>query len=599
MYKGLLTILFCLSIWPFLCAQPQQQIDRLSNAYNKATNDPQRIQILGKLAEYLSIYKLEKQADSILQKQLTLAELSQDKELIFDILFSESITYIGSWTNKETFDRAMRFIQQGLDYATETGRNDYEALAYIRKCMLLRKMGQYDNALQQATLAFSSLGNDDQDSIRTVLYIELGNIYNDQGDAVNAFKNYNNAFDIAYNMKNVPLQSAIYHRYSELYKSLADNDQAKAYLLTSLQLNTKNNYAKGRLNDYIDLARITDKKIMIEKALALADSLHNERLVLYAKRLMFTYYMVIEKNSEKALHYLNENPDFKQTILNTSLATYYYSLGNIYYFSGNIDSALYYFKLGEPELERSYDRSSRMFVYQALGDCYMQLNKPENAKTYYLKAFDISKAIPNFNLSAVITDSLSKVFYDQGNYKQAFEFSFSHRKYVDTLDQLQAKHDVALLDVQKENRKREKDLQDQEKERLRRIDAQYLSMFFVVASLFLIMILIGMFPVSKLVIRIFTFIAFICLFELIVLIAEHTVHDITHGEPLYIWIFKIVLIALLVPVQHYMEHGLLNFLTSRKLVHMRSKISIKKLWLTNKKPVPQHGTGIEEDTAVL
>ena len=42
------------------------------------------------------------------------------------------------------------------------------------------------------------------DSIKAVLYIELGDTYKDKGEAVSACTNYNSAFDIALKIKYVP-----------------------------------------------------------------------------------------------------------------------------------------------------------------------------------------------------------------------------------------------------------------------------------------------------------------------------------------------------------------------------------------------------------
>jgi hypothetical protein len=44
-----------------------------------------------------------------------------------------------------------------------------------------------------------------------------------------------------------------------------------------------------------------------------------------------------------------------------------------------------------------------------------------------------------------------------------------------------------------------------------------------------------------------------------------------HGEPLKIWLAKIALIALLVPIQHYLEHGVVRFLASQRLLRMRQR----------------------------
>ena len=77
-----------------------------------------------------------------------------------------------------------------------------------------------------------------------------------------------------------------------------------------------------------------------------------------------------------------------------------------------------------------------------------------------------------------------------------------------------------------------------------------------------------------------------------------------HNEPLKLWLVKIVLIALLVPLQHFLEHNLVKFLESKKILTAKTKVSFKNLsvkrwWQNMKKPAPVIDAGIEEDTAVL
>lgn len=54
-------------------------------------------------------------------------------------------------------------------------------------------------------------------------------------------------------------------------------------------------------------------------------------------------------------------------------------------------------------------------------------------------------------------------------------------------------------------------------------------------------------------------------------------HRATHGEPLKIWIAKIFIIALLLPLHHFLEHKVVHFLESQKLLKMRQRFSVVKI----------------------
>ena len=62
------------------------------------------------------------------------------------------------------------------------------------------------------------------------------------------------------------------------------------------------------------------------------------------------------------------------------------------------------------------------------------------------------------------------------------------------------------------------------------------------------------------------------------------------------WIFKIIIIALLVPLQHGLEHKLVTYLEKRK---KKKILSIKKWWVSKKKLTDDTIDKIEEDTALL
>jgi hypothetical protein len=62
------------------------------------------------------------------------------------------------------------------------------------------------------------------------------------------------------------------------------------------------------------------------------------------------------------------------------------------------------------------------------------------------------------------------------------------------------------------------------------------------------------------------FFSFIFLFEFIVLIADHKILEITHGEPWKILLIKIFLIALLLPFHEWLEKKVIEYLLAHKLI---------------------------------
>ena len=577
-------------------AQFSHKIDSLLSIYKGAFNDSDKVVAFGKLAEYYYIYQLDKEGDSVLQEQLKIAEISQNKNLFLTAFFGQAVMHISNWGRKETFDRALQFVNKGLDYSKTIGREDYVILSYIRIATLYRKKAELDKAFYNANIALTSSLNIKNDSIKILAAIELGDTYQAKGESLLAFKTYTNAFDNAVDADNIFLESEVYHRFSALYISLRNNPTAKEYLLRSVELNKKNKNGEGLVKDYIDLARLTDERYYIDKALSLSDSLDLEYYYIRAKGLMFGYYTVVVKNSDSTLNFLNNNPDLKQTYINIGLPTYYKNIGSVYHYASKWDSAVHYLQLAQPGFEKDFSEKNCQALYEEMGECYANLQNPRMAILYYEKALALKTQINSPAKAAVYSDALSTLYGQVGDYQKAFYYSRQGVILKDSLEKMANQRDIALIELNNEEKRHEKELELIAAQKLVKRNLQYMAITVFITVIFLFLVVLGMFPISKIAIKLLGYIAFISLFEFIVLLIDPFLHDLTHGQPLQVWLFKIALIALLVPLQQYLEHKTITYLHSRK---KKYTFSIKKWWQHQKKPTEATIDGIEEDTAVL
>jgi Na+-transporting NADH:ubiquinone oxidoreductase subunit NqrB len=85
-----------------------------------------------------------------------------------------------------------------------------------------------------------------------------------------------------------------------------------------------------------------------------------------------------------------------------------------------------------------------------------------------------------------------------------------------------------------------------------------------IISLFTLLATFGVFNVPLKWVRALGFIAFIFLFEFIILIADTWIHNATHGEPWKVLGIKVILIAMLLPLHHCLEHKAIHFITHRR-----------------------------------
>lgn len=578
-------------------AQFKKKIDSLGNIYNKATTDSAKVIACGQLAEYYYIYQLDKQGDSLLQQQLKIAELSQNKNLVFTTYFGNAITNINNkWARNETIERALQFITKGLNYAKEQNRDDYVALSHLRIADINLKKGDLTAAFNNADIATIISQNIKDDSIKILATLTKGEVYQAKGESLLAFKNFTNAFENAIDAGNIPLESQAYHRFSSLFHSLKNDLVAKDYLLQSLDLNTRKKYGEGMIKDYIDLAKLTDERSYIEKALQFADSLDLDNYIIESKNLMYGYYTSIVANKDSTLQFLTHNPDLTQMWMNIGLPFYYMNMGEVYHYANMPDSAIYYLRLAQPGFEKDFKERDSRDLYEAIGQCYMMSQNSSAAIEFYEKAFNLNSRLNSLVNQANFAQVLSKLYSKNRDFEKAFYYSNLGNDLKDSLQSLSNQRDIALGEVNNEKRKHERDLEIAAREKITKRNLQYTAITVVITVFFFILIIMGMLPVSRITIKLLGYFTFISLFEFIILLIEPLLHNLTHGEPLKMWIFKIFIIALLVPLQHGLEHKLVTYLEKKE---KKKLFPIKKWWASKKKLTDDTIEKIEEDTALL
>jgi len=84
------------------------------------------------------------------------------------------------------------------------------------------------------------------------------------------------------------------------------------------------------------------------------------------------------------------------------------------------------------------------------------------------------------------------------------------------------------------------------------------------------------------------FLGILMIFEFLILLLDHEIHHLTHGAPFWIFMIKVVILFVLFPLHHVIEHALINYMLKNKLLWKPGKFSMKKIahtiwpWMGNK-----------------
>lgn len=590
-------VLLCISLFGYSALYSQQHIqDQLKNKIDRSASDSERITALGELSEYYYANKNFKLGDSLIEKQIMLAEATMSQHLILQAYFGNAGYLSTANATKDRSENTVVYIKRALGYAKANDLPDYSAMAYSNLAALNRTDGLLTEAFKNASLAFATALNTTNDSAKIICAIELGNVHLQQSDVLMAFKTYTTAINIASGSNKANLLPPVYYAMANLYKKLGNEAAAKPYIFKSLAINKANNNLYGQINDNIFLAKMsnyTAGKEYLQQAVQLADSIQNIPQKIEAEKVLF-FHMMLQEQPSYMLNYLEANPELKNVFLNTGPDYLKWMTAEVYLYRNNPDSAINYFRQAEAAFNTGYDYTAKKNFFSEYANCLQSLGQIPEAITYYQKSIDLAKTTSDLRSLESYANTLKTLYAQQGDYKQAFNYSTLYNHYKDSVDLLGKEKDLALMEIDNEAKEQVRQADLAAEQLRKKYNLQYMLITIIVATVFVLLIMIGMFKVSTTAIRLMGFLSLIFFFEFLILILDNWIHDITHGAPWKVWLIKITIISFLLPVHHFLEHKLIRYLLSRHLITVRSRFSQSAFFWKKKKPLPPENSPEEE-----
>ena len=568
----------------------------------KARSDSERVAQMGKLTRYYYANNDFVQGDSMFERQVMLAESTLKKHIVLDAYFTNTAYLISTATTKERLTRIMGFIKRALEHAKAYELSDYIALAYSHMAAVYLMDGKPDDAFRNSNLATTTAMNTSNDSVQVITTIQHGKVFQEKADIVMAFKVFTNAHNIALQKNEPSLLPPVLHAMADLYKKFNKYEEAKIYVNQSLSINTAHQNIAALVNDNIVLAKLSTYsagKAYLQEAIRLSEKINSIPLRIEAEKILFVH-MLLEEEPSMVLAFLEERPELKNVFINTGPSYLDWMVAEIYLYGGNPDSALYYFKKAEPSFNTGYDLSTRKSFFGEMAYCNQLLNNVPGAINYYQKSYELSRASSDIRRLKTSTGELRTLFEKQGDYKQAYQYGLMYELYKDSVDQMGKERDLALLEIEKVSRQQQRDAELARTKQQKKFNLQYMIITVIIVTAFLLMIMVGMFKVSAFTIRVMGFLSLIFFFEFIILLLDTWIHHQTHGEPWKIWLIKIGIISILLPVHHFLEHKLIHYLLSRHLIVVRGRLSTINPFRRNKSTVVAEAEpGVYEEDILL
>jgi tetratricopeptide (TPR) repeat protein len=580
MPRLILVLFFVLTVVQLHAQNPV--VDTLTLQLSRATTNEERVSILGELAQFY-VGADRKLSDEYFAKQFRIAEESRDRKLIVRSHLSNAHRLYNMNVLQKNVEDGLQASEKALQLAKASRMNEMEAWANMYMALGLRLNSEYDKALGYNNLAISLAANTDDDSLKCFAYHSIANTYMRKKDKMPAFKNYLEAMNIAERADKFTLLKNSYHNLANFYTSLDDFERAKDYLYKVIETTKRFDKKIDRLDAYnrMGLVYSQSKQFDIamtfyDRALALADSLKFDLIKLNTYSNITDMYLN-NKQWAKGLAYLKSKPELLEFVVNAGFShNIDQAYGAVYASLSKFDSAEFYLKRAEPAFLKNGSKQSIFWFYGNMANLYSRKGDHKKALEYSLKAKVISDAVGDLELRRASAQDLDSIYQKLGDFKSAYAYNREYFVYRDSLEKLSTEKDLLLMEVENENKRKERDAMLEEEQKRDRHNIQYMGITAAIAGVFIILVMLGIFTVSHSTIRILGFFAFIFLFEFIILIADNQIHHWTHGEPWKILAIKIGLISILLPLHHYMEEKVIHYLTTRKLIEINKDALLPK-----------------------
>jgi hypothetical protein len=545
----------------------------LQGTIEKAKNDKEKVIALQNLAHYYYSLKQEDSGDILIDQMILLAEKSQDAKLIKTALFENPAFLLTTIHTLDVARQKKKYTERALDYAKRINDAGLMALAYIQLSAFHLNNGNLEGADYFAELANTNAMASGNDTAIILSYLQQGNVSKAMSKVLIALQKYSNALDLSVEKELNGLETRVYHAMAQFYKELDKMSKSRELLFKSIALNQKLNNAKGLMDDYMMMAKMCEsdhsscERIYLQNARHLADSLNEIEVQMECKRLNF-YSLFDKYTSDSMFRALEADKDLKTYFRNFGPGNLDWVYGQIFLYDvnkGKEDSAVYYFNRAEDSLYKTLVMSRKKNFILELAIANSKHNIPA-AIINYKNLLNLHEKTLSWSGMAESSAELMKLYEFSGDYRKAYEYNKLFDEYNTKYAEQSRKNDVDLLTLENDRKEKARELELALEAQKRSYNLQYLFIAVIIISLFTVLAMMGLYKVSRKTIRMVGFFTFLLLFEFIILLSKKWMTQFTHGTPWQDLLFMLMLAFFMLPLHHWLEHQVIDYLTTRDLL---------------------------------
>jgi tetratricopeptide (TPR) repeat protein len=511
-------------------------------------------------------------ADSLATLAVRSAERTFQPDLILHVLNQ----YLGMNELGYDRDKALEFAVKAEGLATKTERPELAWETYTNLATVYLDHYDFDKATAFSYKALTIAESEDDEILRATSYITIGNTLQQNNQNLEAFRYYLNALTIAESTKEKSILRTCYRTLSRFHSLNKGYEKAVSFKMKEIDLINSSQPIDSMtliwaLSDLEEISINYNNEVhedKIREIIDYAERHHNTYLKQYILALFRTFLMNNSRFERLHQLYYVDYPEELLYISENQPSVFYRLKAIFFEIENNVDSALHYYLRAESLIVKNQNKVMQSNFYIRFGEFLQRQGKNREAVGQFERGFLLAQEASYFDFSLKAGKVLVALYKEMGNYERALFFSEMNRAISDSIIQLNRKDEMLNLELQNAAHLRELEQEATLGATQRRNNIQYSFIVLMISLSFVILILLGSFKVSARMIHFLGFLSFIFLFEFIILLADNYIHHATHGEPLKILAIKIVLIAFLLPLHHWIEKKVTHSLIHRRLIRI-------------------------------
>jgi tetratricopeptide (TPR) repeat protein len=551
--------------------------DSLKRELAKATEWHQKAQLATNLALYY--FGLNRPlSDEYGRQAVEAAEMSRDRMLMIQTYLNDGHRFEQGVGLKGNLEIAMEDFRRAEQIAKEDRLDNGLVYTDVAFSEAYRTLGDNERAMIYSNLAVTTASDLDNDSVQVAAYTALGESYQARNEQLLAFRNYLKALDVAEQRKDDWLTRNASAFVAYFYYSIHEEDKAIDYEInTIIPIDRKLKHFFELRADYNTLAQFFTRKKeydialgSYEHAIRLSDSIRFDLVKIDSYFGIFDTYFK-SGQYQKGMDYLQQHPVVSDYLRRAGMQ---YAIDGIYadaYVAmGRYDSAAWYFNRESPEVEAKANAPSKADFYDEIGEFYKKRGIWDKAIAYYQKEEGIGKGMGDLHVLEHADKNLDTLYLRMNDFGKAYTYHTQYVQYTDSIRNLSKETELLKLEVDNDNRRRDRLAKEEQQDQERRHNVQYMGFTVGLVLLFIALVMMGWLAVPPSVIRGLGFLSFIFLFEFIILLTDKQIAELTNDEPWKVLLIKIALAAILLPLHHWSEHKVIHFLSNRKRLKLKA-----------------------------